>query len=179
MGRPKQLLVVNGEPMLRVAVRMALEAGLRPVVVVLGAQADRIRPCIEDLDVHAVENAAWQEGMASSLRAGITAVERVAPAARGLIVMPADQPRLTATHLRNIEAAQRASGRTIVASDYGDHLGSPAYFGRRHFPALQALRGDAGARELLQDDAVERIAAPAGCAFDLDRVADLARLRDP
>ncbi len=179
MGRPKQLLIVDGEPMLRMAVRMALEASLHPVVVVLGAQADRIRPHLEDLAVFIVVNPGWQEGMASSLRAGIAGVERIAPRAHGLIVMPADQPRLTATHLRNIEAAQRASGRTIVASDYGDHLGPPAYFSRRHFPALQALRGDAGARELLRDDAVERVAAPAGCAFDLDSLADIARLRDP
>lgn len=178
MGQPKQLLSVNGEPLIRRVTLIALEANLRPVVVVLGADAERIRPRLEDLAVLIVENPQWQEGVASSLRAGVGAITCDAPQARGLIVMLADQPRLPAAHLTRIEAAQRASSRTIVATDYGDHLGPPAYFGRQHFPSLQALRGDVGARELLRAFAVESIAMPAGAGPDLDSPADYARLRD-
>lgn len=172
MGQPKQLLIVDGEPLVRRVALTALEANLHPVVVVLGAQADRIRPHLQDLAVSIVENPRWQEGMASSLRAGVGAIMADVPRARGLIVMLADQPRLTAVHLRNLEAAQRASNRTIVASDYGDHLGPPAYFGRAHFRALLALRGDVGARELLRAFDAESIAAPAGSGMDLDSPAE-------
>jgi molybdenum cofactor cytidylyltransferase len=178
MGSAKQLLHVNGEPLVRLAARIALEANLHPVVVVLGAQADRIRPQLAGLALLMVENPGWREGLASSLRAGIDAILRAAPSARGLIVMPVDQPRLTSAHLKNIEAAQRASGSTIVASDYGDHRGPPAYFGRLHFPELLALRGDKGARELLCGGNVQLIAAPPGSGFDLDRPEDHDRLRD-
>ncbi len=178
MGIAKQLMRINGEPLVRAAARIAVGANLQPVVVVLGAQADRIRPQLEGLAVVAVDNANWQEGLASSLRTGIDAVVRAAPLARGVIVMPADQPRLTAAHLMNIEAAQRAGGSAIVASDYGDHRGPPAYFGRRHFPALRALRGDTGARELLCGDDVELVTAPPGSGFDLDQPQDVRRLRD-
>ena len=179
MGEPKQLLSVRGEPLIRRVTRTALEADLHPVVVVLGAQADRIRPHLRDLAVSTVENLNWQEGLASSLRAGLEAIMTDVPQVRGVIVMPADQPWLTAAHLRNIEAAQRASNRTIVASDYGDHLGPPAYFGRKHFPALLTLSGDAGARELLRAFDAESVAAPAGSGIDCDNPADYARLRDP
>jgi molybdenum cofactor cytidylyltransferase len=172
MGEPKQLLRVGGEPLIRRVTHTALEADLHPVIVVLGAQADRIRPHLQDLAVSIVENPSWQEGMASSLSAGVEAIMADVPRARGLIVMLADQPRLTAAHLMNLEAAQRASNRTIVASDYGDHLGPPAYFGRAHFPALLALRGDVGARELLRAFDAESIAAPPGSGMDLDDPAD-------
>jgi molybdenum cofactor cytidylyltransferase len=172
MGRPKQLLSVGGEPLVRKVTLAALGSNLRPAIVVLGAQAHGIRPHLEDLAVSIVENPRWQDGVASSLRTGVGAVMRVAPHARGLIVILADQPRLTAAHLTSIESAQRASGRTIVASDYGDHLGPPAYFGCRHFAALQALQGDVGARELLRAFAAETIAAPAGSGDDLDSPGD-------
>ena len=175
MGRPKQLLEIEGESLLRRAARTAIDAGLRRVLVVLGAEAARIRPTIEDLDAGIVLNPDWAEGMASSLRAGMAAVERDLPDARGVIVMTADQPWLPAAQLRCIDAAQRAGGASIVASDYGDHLGPPAFFGRRHFPALMALRGDTGARELLRAESVLRVAAPAGSGADLDCPRDVLR----
>lgn len=178
MGEPKQLLAVDGEPLVRRAARVALDAGLARVLVVLGAEAERVRAAIQDLDLAIVVNAGWREGLASSLRAGVGEVERIAPGARGLIVLPADQPRMPAGHLRRIDAAQRRSGATVVASDYGDHRGPPAYFGRPHFAAIKALRGDGGAREFLQGDGVETVAAPAGSDFDLDRPDDLLRLRE-
>lgn len=178
MGRPKQLLHLDGQPLVRRAVRVALDAGLGRVFVVIGAEAGRIRPALEDLDVTIVVNPDWQDGIASSLRAGVAEIGRVAPDARGLIVLPGDQPRMPAEHLARIDAAQRGSGAAIVASDYGDHRGPPAYFGRRHFAALMALRGDAGARDLLQGDGVETVTAPAGSHFDLDHPADVLRLRE-
>lgn len=177
MGRPKQLLDIDGEPLVRRAVRVALDAGLGRVLVVIGAQAGRIRTAIEDLDVAIVVNPDWQEGIASSLRAGVAEIGRVAPDARGLIVLPADLPRMPAEHLARIDAAQRRSGATVVASDYGDHRGAPAWFGRRHFAALGALRGDAGARDLLQGEDVETVAAPSGSGLDLDLPADVLRFR--
>jgi molybdenum cofactor cytidylyltransferase len=178
MGEPKQLIRINGVPLVRRASLVAVEARLGRVFVVLGAEREAIRPAIADLDLSMVVNADWREGLASSLRAGVEAVLCELPAARGLIAMPADQPRLTAEHLRALDATQRARGAAIVASDYGDHRGPPAYFARAEFPALAALRGDAGARGLLGGPAVETVAAPPGSGFDVDRPEDLERFRD-
>lgn len=176
MGEPKQLLDVGGEPMIRVAARVALSAALHPTVIVLGAHAERIRDLLKGLPLEIVENPQWEDGMASSLRAGLTAVLTKAPRILGLIVMLADQPRLTAGHLRALVSAQRDSGRPVVASDYGDHLGPPAYFGREHFSALLALHGDHGARALLQELDALPVAISADAGADLDTSSDYARL---
>lgn len=178
MGEPKQLLRIDGESLVHRAARIAVEARVGPVVVVLGAEADRIRAEIADLPLRVVLNAGWQEGLASSLRATVEAAEGAQPAARGLLVLPADQPRLTAAHLRALDVAQRAGGAAIVASDYGDHRGPPALFAAARYPALRALRGDAGARELLRGADVLAVAAPPGSGLDLDRPSDFDRLRD-
>ncbi len=178
MGQLKQLLQVEGQPLLRRAARAAIDAGLHRVLVVLGAEAARVLPVIADLDVGIVLNPEWPEGIASSLRAGVLAVEQGLPDARGLIVMMADQPWMPAAHLCRIDAARRTGCGSIVASDYGDHLGPPAYFDRQHFPALKALRGDAGARTLLLSEAVVAVAAPAGSDADLDEPRDLLRMAD-
>lgn len=178
MGEPKQLLRIDGEPLVRRAVRLATEARVGPTVVVLGAEAGRIRAEIEDLPIQIVLNAGWEEGLASSLRAAVEAAERGHPAARGLLVMPADQPRLTAAHLRALDAAQRAGGAPIVASDYGDHRGPPALFAASQYAALRALCGDAGARDLLAVAGVATVAAPPGSGLDLDRPSDVDRQRD-
>jgi molybdenum cofactor cytidylyltransferase len=178
MGEPKQLLRIDGESLIRRAARIATEARVGPVIVVLGAEADRIRGEIEDLPIRIVLNAGWQEGLASSLRAAVEAAVRAQSAARGLLVLPADQPRLTAEHLRALDAAQRAGGAGVVASDYGDHRGPPALFAASQYAALRALCGDAGARDLLRGDAVLTVAAPPGSGLDLDRPSDVDRLRD-
>ena len=175
MGSLKQLLPVDGQPLLRRAAQTAIDAGLHRVLVVLGAEADRIRPVIADLDVGIVLNPDWQEGMASSLRAGVAAVERSLPDVRGLIVMTADQPGITAAHLGRIDAAQRVGGASIVASDFGDFRGPPAYFGRERFAALKSLRGDVGARALLRAEAILAVAAPPGSGVDFDSPSDILR----
>jgi molybdenum cofactor cytidylyltransferase len=178
MGEPKQLLRIDGEPLIHRAARIATEAQVGPVVVVLGAEADRIRGEIEDLPVRIVLNAGWREGLASSLRAAVEAAERAQPVALGLLVLPADQPRLTAAHLRALVAAQRADGASLVASDYGEHRGPPALFAASQYAALRALCGDAGARDLLRGKDVLTVAAPPGSGLDLDRPEDIDRLRD-
>jgi molybdenum cofactor cytidylyltransferase len=131
---------------------------------------------LKDQPVTIVENPQWKEGMASSIRAGLTAVLAEAPKAGGIVVMLADQPQLTTEHLARLVAAQRTSGRDIVASDYGDHLGPPAYFGRRHFPALQQLHGDVGARALFANLDPLPVPMPQDVSADLDTPEDYSRL---
>jgi CTP:molybdopterin cytidylyltransferase MocA len=176
LGEPKQLVIVDGEPLIRRVVRTALAAQLRPTVVVLGARASQIRAHLEGQPVTVVENLQWNEGMASSIRKGVTAALAEAPEIDGIVVMLADQPQLTTKHLAALLGAQRESGRDIVASDYGDHLGPPAYFGRRHFPALLELRGDAGARALFGIFDPLAVAVPHDVSADLDTPEDYSRL---
>lgn len=176
MGRPKQLLEVGGQPLVVRAVEVALASAAWPVVVVLGANAEKIRPLLARQPVFIAENPTWTEGMASSLRTGLQTLQSFSRALDGALVALVDQPAFSAGVIAQLVAAQRNSGRSIAAARYGGHAGVPALFLRRHFAALAALEGDAGARTLLSRCAgdVTPVDLPE-LALDLDTPADFAR----
>ncbi len=151
LGEPKQLIQLAGESLLRRSARLAVEAGCAPVCVVLGFEAERMRPELEGLAVEVVVNAGWAEGMGSSLRCGVEAVRELAPEAEAVLVMVCDQPRLTVEHLRALLGAHAgaASRVRITASQYAGRLGVPAVFGAELFGDLAMVQGDRGARDLL------------------------------
>ncbi len=175
LGQPKQLLVVEGEPLLVRTVRAVLASPVWPVVVVLGAHAETLRPLLAPFPVLVIENAAWPEGMAASLRAGVTTLRQFSRRLDAGIVCLCDQPAFSAAAIDALLAAQRASGRTIAAARYGGRLGAPALFLARHFDELAHLTGEAGARALLDGSRGEVAAVdlPA-LAVDLDTPADVA-----
>jgi len=175
MGPPKQLLFLDGQPLVVRAATAALDAGAWPVVVVLGAHAEKIRPVLARLPVLIVENSSWPEGMAASIRTGITTLTQFSRRLDAALVALCDQPAFTAAVIAQLLAAQHATGRSIVAARYASRHGAPALLLREHFPALVALTGEAGARDLL-NGSPDRIAAvdlPA-LAHDLDTPADYA-----
>ena len=167
LGEAKQLAEVEGETLLARAVRLAMGAELGPVVVVVGASAGRI---VDEVDLRrawVVVNSKWDEGMGSSVRVGVELVDGM-PEVGGVVVMTCDMPEVTAEHLRELV------GGEVVGSAYGGRVGVPAYFPRASFRQLRKLRGDAGARELLQGArAVELV----GGEVDVDTAEDLERVR--
>ncbi len=146
LGHPKQLVELAGEPLLRRAVRTATEAGLAPVVVVLGASAARIVEVCDLKDAWVVVNSGWSEGMASSIRCGMELVGTFG-GVDGVVVMTCDMPGVSCSHLK----ALAESGQEAVASGYSCRHGVPAYFAAILFPTLLLLEGDQGARALLQN----------------------------
>ena len=172
MERPKQLLAVDGQPLLRRVTEAGLAAPVAVVVVVLGARAAEIAPCLGGLPVQIVVNPGWAEGMGSSLRLGIRTVAAVLPAPEFAVVALGDQPDFTAAQLERLIETQRATGRPIVAADYDGVRGPPVLFAAKYFPALQALQGDTGARALLQAHAHEVATVPFPKTADLDTPAD-------
>ncbi len=150
LGQPKQLLVYNGETLLERAIRIAAESGAAPVIVVLGAHHEQIRSFIPLDRATAIFNPYWEQGIASSIRAGLKAAEQLAPNSSGVLILPCDQLRLSSDHLRALISSFTAQIEpSIAASTYADILGIPAVFPRVAFAELMALRGDKGARALL------------------------------
>jgi CTP:molybdopterin cytidylyltransferase MocA len=147
LGAPKQLARIDGETLVHRAASAALEAGCASATVVIGAAARHVRAALAGLDVQIAECADWQEGMAASIRTGMAALDAKADAA---LLLLADQPRVDAALLRALLAAFDAKGIERAACRYGGAVGVPAVFGRRWFPALGALRGERGARALLE-----------------------------
>jgi molybdenum cofactor cytidylyltransferase len=138
-GSPKQLHLVDGEPLVRRAARIASASGDTIVVIPSGNQP--IRDALENLDVTIIENTEAEEGMASSIRAGVNACDD------DVLITLADQPHVTAEHLRSL--AQ--TGAPIAATAYAGTLGAPAFFNSRFRGELLALRGDNGAKAILEE----------------------------
>ncbi len=162
LGRPKQLVELLGETLLQRAVRTAHEAGLNPLVVVINADVSAV-----DLpNCNVVVNAEAAEGMASSVRCGVKALESSQVA--GAVVMTCDQVAVTPEHLR----ALCAELEDATGSGYAGKVGVPAYFPSAMFTKLLTLRGDQGARDLL---ARARCVATEALALDVDTEEELAR----
>lgn len=158
LGTPKQTVKIDGETLVERAIRIANEAGVDRTLVVVQPGA------LEHL-ANRVENAEHEEGMASSIRAGVSA----AGSDRVLILL-CDQTRITSDHLR----ALIATDAPIVATGYQGIAGAPAVFAPRFHADLLALRGDTGARGVIEAHRDETVVIPfAAAAVDIDSVNDL------
>lgn len=175
LGQPKQLVELDGETLLNRAIRVARNGGAEPVLVVLGAQFERICVSILASKPVLVHNDQWQSGMASSIVTGLKALSVCARDAKGVLLMSCDQPRLTAAHIAALVASFEAQKQdAIVASVYAEKRGVPAIFPSRCFPRLRTLSGDKGARALLVDPPCPLVEiAFEGGEIDIDSPQDL------
>jgi molybdenum cofactor cytidylyltransferase len=175
MGQPKQLLPYRGRTLLRHAAETAVATGCGPVVLVTGALHEALAAEVAGLPVRAVHNSEWETGMASSIRAGLAAVQDAQPSA--VLIMLSDQPLVTPELLRQLVAQQQQTHAPVVAAAYGDTLGVPAIFDHTQFSALSQLQGAQGANRLIAglDAAVGRVAFPAGL-LDVDTPEQYAAL---
>jgi molybdenum cofactor cytidylyltransferase len=182
LGVPKQLSCLPHSPhetLLERTLRIAIEAAAHPVFVVLGANRNEIERTVRLQNCTVLQNPDWAEGMASSLRVGISAVAEQLPHAQGALLLVCDQPALSAEHLRRLIAAHRANPDCAVASKYSGRVAVPAIVPRSAFPALRALTGDQGARAILKlpELRVVEIEFPDG-EWDIDLPNDLERFRE-
>jgi molybdenum cofactor cytidylyltransferase len=177
LGRPKQLLEIEGRTLVRRIAEAARAAGFAPLFAVVGAGAAGVWREVSDLAVR-VDNPAYEEGVASSIRAGIEAVERSARESPGALLLAVDQPYVDAALLHRVRSwFDEASATRAVACTYSDTLGIPALFPRSLFAELRALRGDRGAKAILAAQGDDLLAVPfLGGEIDLDTEADVARL---
>jgi molybdenum cofactor cytidylyltransferase len=180
LGQAKQLVSIDGEPLLLRTVRLAREAGCAPIVVVIGFEAERMRAELADAAVIAVTNEAWESGMGSSLRCGIAALDGVDPRPLDALLLVCDQTALGVDVLREVRRVHARGERPITACCYAGHAGVPAIFSSRYFPELLRVEGDRGARGVLErHDGDVAVVAFDGGVEDLDtpeQLGDLDRL---
>lgn len=177
MGAPKQQLIYQGKTLLQHAIQTALSSGCTPVIVVLGAHAMIISPEVPKELVTMIENKDWEEGMSSSIRTGISALQEKAPLATGVILMVCDQPHVSVEHLQQLMQQKLDTGKGIVASYYKNTMGVPVLFDKLFFPGLLALKGQEGAKKLLLQFEQEVAAVPFPLGeVDVDTREDYERL---
>ncbi|MGC4812871.1 nucleotidyltransferase family protein [Micromonospora sp. DT228] len=169
-GRPKALVELDGEPLVRRAIRLLGDGGCAPVHVVLGAGADQM----PDLPgAVPVRHDRWPDGLGSSLLRGLASLPADVPAA---VVVLVDQPLLSPVAVRRVRAAY-AGGAVVAVATYASRPGHPILLDRRTWPLLGGYAvGDRGARDLLRerpDLVVEVPCDDVGSPVDVDTPADL------
>ena len=179
LGRPKQLLMLHGETLVARVVRVVQAASLAPVVVVTGGNAPEVEAAVRGGGVHAVFNPDWQDGMGGSVRTGIATLLSESPAIAATVLLVCDQPFVGADLLRLLGETYHATGKKIVAAEYGGTWGVPCLFNRSVFAELAALDGASGARAVIErhrsaGDAMA-VAFPKG-DWDVDTPADWERI---
>jgi molybdenum cofactor cytidylyltransferase len=175
MGRNKLLLELEGETLVRRAARAALEAGLDPVVVVLGHEAERIRAELDGLPCRAVFNPEHALGAGASLRCGVHQVS----GAGAFVLALADMPFVTAAMLAALVARYREGGAPLVTSRYGEEDAPPHLFARALFGEILAGEDERCARQVVRRHAAEaEVAAwPESALQDVDVAADYEQVR--
>ncbi len=180
MGRPKQLVKINGIALLRNAAENMAASKCTPRVVVLGAEFER---CIQELDgtnIDTTVNTEWASGMSSSIQIGLAYMMGIKPQIDAVIITLCDQPNITTAIIDNFIAEYRRIRPCVIASEYNGVTGVPALFSRDMFDDILKLEGDRGARDLIRAAGHQalRLSVPEA-AFDIDSPHDLMSVGDP
>jgi molybdenum cofactor cytidylyltransferase len=177
MGQPKQLLEVGGRPLLEKVVAAACAAHLDDVVVVLGARAEEIEASVDFGRARVVLNPEHEQGMSTSLRAGIASL---APEVSRALVILGDQPDVNAALLDRLLDLQEASGLPAAALSFEGLLHPPMVLIREWWAGLEALEGDVGLRAVVRAHPELVAALPAeqsgGHPIDIDTPEDFKKL---
>ena len=173
MGRSKQLLEIEGQPLLCRCVTHALETKPQHIVVVLGANEKPHRDAIEKLQVEIVSNFYWKTGMGGSIKTGLNYLIQSGAQLDAVILIVCDQPALTSEHLRKLVKKFSEKKKAIIASRYAGSAGVPVLFGRSFFSNLLLLGDEHGAKKIIQQfpDQVATVDFPEG-HLDLDTEED-------
>ena len=172
MGRNKMLEVVQGESVVRRAVRTAIDAHLAPVIVVLGHQADVVQAELRDLDCITVINPDFTGPTSTSVHAGLGALADDVGAA---VIILADMVLVSSGMLSSLVAHASASHAPLVASRYGTVQAPPLLVTRPLFGELLAYHGDGVGRVVMQQHRAEAVFVvwPEVLLTDIDTPDDL------
>ena len=176
MGQNKLFFALEGETILRRAVGRATAAGLDPVIVVLGYEADRARHELAGLPCRTVVNPDYERDINLSLRTGLAAL----PAeARAAVVMLADMPFVTTSMIATLVERYRKSTSPLVISDYAGVNAPPMLYDRSLFPELEAMEGEGCGKQVVRrhKSEAEAVPWPAAALADLDVPDDYERVK--
>jgi molybdenum cofactor cytidylyltransferase len=179
MGANKMLAEIDGRPMVVRTAQRLLSSHARPIISVLGNEADAVDAALGNLPVQRVRNPNFADGLATSLKCGLAALPVDAD---GVIVCLGDMPLITGRDLdRLIAAFNPLEGRAIVLPTRHGQRGNPVLWSRQFFSEMMSLSGDQGARRLVEEhaDLVTEIAMDTDSVLtDIDTPEALAQLRE-
>lgn len=179
LGSPKQLVEYEGKTLIERISQTAVSTG-SPTSVVLGANSEKIISLIKDLDLVIVVNEEWEHGMSSSIACGLKDLKIRVPDLSAAVILLCDQPFVNKEIIQDLVKTHAQTGKNIIASSYGETIGTPALFARKMFGELSQLSGDRGAKGLInkyRNTDLALVSVPEA-QFDIDTADDVARLNE-
>jgi len=177
MGQCNKLLeLFYGKPIIARVVETALQSGAAPIIVVTGFEADRMAAVLHDLGVIIVNNPAFEQGLSTSLRAGLAALP---PDCDGALILLGDMPKIEPSDIASLITAAKDREAICVPANDGK-VGNPILWGAAYFPEMMRLTGDTGAKQLLAKHPESTVEVPISSDrifTDIDTPSDLADLK--
>ena len=177
LGRPKQLLDYQDTTLLQRVIDLANNIDFPSKLLVLGAYSDKISDKINAQDLEIVINPDWEEGIASSVRVGLSRIKENHPSIKHVLFLLSDQPYLTTNHLEKLVSKHRDDQACITGSYYANQVGVPVIFSHHYFDELLLLKGDQGAKKIVMkhSESTQSIPFKHG-EIDIDTEKDYLRL---
>jgi molybdenum cofactor cytidylyltransferase len=177
LGKPKQLIELQGKTLLRRVVDAVTETTCSPIVIVTGIHSAALRNELRTIEAVILENQNWRRGMGTSIRAGVQHLIENQIVIDGLLLLVCDQPFVNADTIQNLIRLREETKKSIVASNYAGTLGVPTLFDRSLFRELLSLSDQAGAKSIILKNRVRvaEFSFPEG-AIDIDTREDLEKL---
>ena len=169
LGKPKQLLSYHGKSLINHVISVAENSIADEIIVVLGSHYELIiKEIPANKKLRVIINAEWEEGIASSIRAGLKLLQQGSEVDAAIFTV-CDQPFITTSLLNNLIEMYQQSKMPIVASSYENTIGTPVLFDKNLFEELLLLKGDSGAKKMIVNhkDKVATIPFPKG-NIDID-----------
>jgi molybdenum cofactor cytidylyltransferase len=177
MGRAKQTLDYKEQSLLKHAIQAAVDSAIGPVVVVIGANQKLIQAHISNQAVLVVINKHYEEGISTSIHAGVTYLLETYEDCENIILMVCDQPYVDSDLLKSLVDTRLRTNKAIVACTYNDTVGVPALFSKLFFSDLLSLKADEGGKKILLKNAASVVTIPFPAGYiDIDTVADYEAL---
>lgn len=180
LGKPKQLLKFNETTLLQNTIIQAKRLPNSFLLVVTGAYKEAIDLEVATTDTQSVHNPDWQLGIASSIAIGLKKLQEVKPTIHTCIISVCDQPYISTAIFKDLIHKYNESGKGIVASEYANTVGTPVLFSDSYFNELLNLKGNEGAKKILQHYKEDVAAVPfEKGAIDIDTIDDYNKLINP
>ena len=180
MGQPKQLLELEGQNLLQRTIQTSQKVKNTEIVLVLGANKDKILSEISNINISIAFNEEWETGMASSIRKGLQKILEINSSLKAVIILLCDQPFLSSDLINQLIETHIEYPHKMIASEYNQSLGVPVLFPKNYFSELLTLQGQAGAKKIIQKNQKEVIAVPFPKGnIDIDTPEDYEKLIHP
>ncbi len=179
LGRPKQLMEYQNKTLLQHVIDAVTPFHFTPSILVLGANGDQIHESINPKNVTVFNNENWSEGIASSIRLGVSESMKLNDSLAGILFLLSDQPFLSKELIEELIVKHSNGDQQITACSYKGNVGVPAIFGKEFFPDLLTLSGDVGAKKIIAQNSkhIDTIVFEKG-SFDVDTEEDYIELID-